>query len=112
MNKCLKLTITLKDIADYASKNQIESYMLDINTILYEIIQNNAKNMSLEGYAQYSKLESLIKIIICGEKNIVDDFIEIIHKGIDKKKIKNIISVEIEPFAKEKDYRNIFRIIE
>jgi acylphosphatase len=92
MNKCLKITLTL-----------------EIKTgFLHNVVQKYARKFELEGLAQ-SVGGDKVKIIICGDKEHVDDFIDVIHKESPKAAVQDI---EIEPFLKDKDYRGVFRVIE
>ncbi len=75
--------------------------------ILYNSIQKKAKELKLEGIVQSD--QDTILIVICGSKEIIDDFVDLLHKEILK---KSSAYVEIEPFIKDRDYRGVFRIIE
>jgi acylphosphatase len=92
MNKCLKITITIepKDGA------------------LLSTIQKHARKYELEGIVQ-PLVPDKVKIVICGEKEQVDLFVDALHKEASKEPIKDI---EIEPHVKDKDYRGVFRVIE
>lgn len=76
-------------------------------TFLHSIVQKNAKKLDLEGMAQIDNDNVLI--VVCGNKEHIDQFIDVLHKEIIKESAEN---VEIEPFIKEKDYRGVFRVIE
>ncbi|MDR3550517.1 MAG: acylphosphatase [Candidatus Babeliales bacterium] len=76
---------------------------------LYEFIQKAAKQFNLEGTVQHVPVDKKIRIIVCGDKDGVDQFIDSLHKGADK---VSLDSIEIEPFLKDKDYRGVFRVIE
>ena len=91
MNKCLKMLITI-DATDSILKN----------------IQKVAQKYELEGIAQ-SVDQDTLKIIICGHKDKVDEFVDNLHKNINKLSKANI---ELEPFIKDKDYRGVFRVID
>ncbi|CDK30389.1 acylphosphatase [Candidatus Babela massiliensis] len=95
MNKCLRINIILETL-----ENKEEN--------LKNIIQRFAKKHELEGLAQ-SIDHNHIKVIVCGEKENVDNFVDKIHKEISTFDIQDI---EIEPFTKDKDYRGVFRLIE
>jgi acylphosphatase len=92
MNKCLKITLTVEPK----------------NGFLHNVIQKYARKFGLEGLAQALGKDK-IKIIVCGERDHVDHFVDIIHKESPK---ENIEDIEIEPFLKDKDYRGVFRVIE
>jgi acylphosphatase len=84
------------------------SFICDLpKTFLHTNVQKNAKKLGLEGMVQMDN--SNIVIVICGFKESIDQFVDLLHKEIMEKCAENI---EIEPFIKEKDYRGVFRIIE
>ena len=93
MNKCLKITFA----------NEIPS------NFLRNIVQKYAQKCYIEGIAQVIVPEKRVKIIACGKKCNVDDFVDQLHKQFSEHAIQD---VEIEPFSRDKDYRNVFRIIE
>jgi acylphosphatase len=92
MNKCLRITLTVEPKAAF----------------LQNVVQKYARKFELEGLAQPMGSDK-VRIIVCGEKELVDDFIDIIHKESPKADVQDI---EIEPFLKDKDYRGVFRVIE
>lgn len=92
MNKCLKITLTLDPKEGF----------------LQNVIQQNARKFELEGIVQALSSDK-IKIIVCGEKEQVDFFVDSIHKESIEAVIKDI---EIEPYIKDRDYRGVFRVIE
>lgn len=73
-----------------------------------QVIQKHARKNALEGIAQMVGEEG-VKIIVCGNKEYIDDFVDLLHKESVK---HNIDDIEIEPFLKDKDYRGVFRVIE
>ena len=92
MNKCLKITLTLDPQEGF----------------LQNVIQQNARKFDLEGIVQALSSDK-VKIIVCGEKEHVDFFVDSIHKESTQTTIKDI---EIEPYIKDRDYRGVFRVIE
>lgn len=85
------------------------SFTCDVPTdFLQNIIQKNAKKLHLEGTAEKDGAYAVL-IVVCGLKESIDQFVDIIHTELMKKSAENI---EMEPFIKEKDYRGVFRIIE
>jgi len=75
---------------------------------LRTFVQKNAYNLDVEGVAQF--LDNVkAQIIACGSKDLVDQFVDVLHQGMRQYQLDNI---ELEPFARAKDYRGIFRIIE
>ncbi len=92
MNKCVKIIVTgqLKD------------------GFLAEVVQKHARKLSIEGTANLVP-PNKAKIIACGTKEDVDNFVDVIHKESSRFPIDEI---EVEPFLKDKDYRSAFRIIE
>ncbi len=94
MNKCLKIIF---------SANPTEKF-------LREVLQETAKQNSLEGLCQpLDDTNKSVKIIVCGNKDKIDTFVDALHKEAYK---KNITDIKIEPFIKDKDYRGVFRVVE
>lgn len=93
MNKCLKITF----VGDF-QKGFLQSF-----------IQQQAKNLGLEGIAQVIIPESKVRIIACGVKDSVDQFLDLLHKSSS---VYDLRELEVEPFLKDKDYRGVFRVIE
>lgn len=71
-------------------------------------IQKQAKEFELEGTAHFAH-DNNVNMVVCGEREQVDSFIDELHAKSTKFKIDNI---ELEPFLKTKDYRSSFRVIE
>lgn len=92
MNKCVKITIT----------GQLHEGFLTT------VIQKHARKLSIEGTANLMP-PNKAKIIACGTKENVDDFVDTIHKEAAHLPIEDI---EVEPFLRDKDYRDAFRVIE
>ena len=92
MNKCLRITFTADVSGDF----------------LRIFVQKHARKMNIEGTAQVTA-EQKIRIIVCGTKDNVDAFLDVIHRGSATCVPENI---EVEPFIKDKDYRGVFRVIE
>lgn len=92
MYKCLKILIEGQIASDF----------------LRTFIQKQAKKFELEGTAQLMS-HGNVCVIVCGQKENVDQFIDIVHL---KAPTCGIEHVEIEPFVKGKDYRGVFRVIE
>lgn len=92
MNKCLKIMLKVEPKDGF----------------LQNIIQKYARKYDLEGFAQQWAKDQ-VKIIVCGQKDMVDSFVDIIHKEAHK---THIHAIEIEPFLKDRDYRGVFRVIE
>ena len=90
MKQCLKITFSLDSDGKF----------------LQGIVKSQADKLGIEGIARM--IEDKIQIIACGLKNNMDSFVDIIYKGTKGSKTDDI---EIEPFAKEKEYRGVFRII-
>lgn len=91
MNKCLRITF----VADFPEG------------FLQNFMQKNARKLELEGVAQI--IDGMARIIVCGTKEKVDEFLDILYKWTSKYIPEDI---EIEAFLKVKDYRGIFRVIE
>lgn len=75
--------------------------------LLQDIIVKHARALRLEGTGQAA--DKRVRIIICGERDAIDNFIDVLHKELSKKVAPDL---EMEPFLKEKDYRGVFRVIE
>lgn len=101
MNKCLKIIITIEPTVDEPGKQVGDN-------LLQNVIQKNARKYGLEGMAQPISCDK-IKIIICGHKDHVDVFVDLIHKESPS---ENIGDIEIEAHLKDRDYRGIFRVLE
>ena len=92
MKKCLKITIT----AEFSPES------------LTAVILKYARQLEVEGTAQVVA-DNEIRIMACGTKENVDEFLDILHNSSGKYVPEDIV---VEPFIKERDYRGIFRIIE
>lgn len=75
---------------------------------LFNFVKQQVQSLELEGTGQMIE-ENTIRIILCGDPNIIDKFMDHLHKYTQA---DGITSIELEPFLKEKDYRGVFRIIE
>lgn len=93
MHKCLKITFS----ADFP------------DGFLHDVVQKAAQSLELEGTVQVVSVNNKARIVVCGPKEKVDEFLDIIHKGTAKYVPEE---VEIEAFVKDKDYRGVFRVIE
>lgn len=90
MNKCVKITCIVKVTSSFTS-----------------LIHKKAQELLLEGSLQVVPPET-IKIVVCGSKDGIDTFVDLLYKeGASKKQF----SLIVEPFLKDKDYRGIFRVI-
>jgi len=92
MNKCLRITIS----GNFDQK------------LLRSFIQKHARDLKIEGTAHFMP-DSRVRIIACGTKDAIDDFIDLLHKDSTAAPLEGI---EIEPFLRDKDYRGVFRVIE
>jgi acylphosphatase len=92
MNKCLRIVV-------FGSLTQ---------DFLTSFVQKTARKYDLEGTARFIE-ENQAQIVVCGEKDKVDEFLDMLHKGAAKWAFDD---VEVEPFLRDKDYRGVFRIIE
>ena len=84
---------------------QIEQADLEV---VYEFIQKIANKHKIEGLVQPVEGQR-IRIVICGEKEGIESFLDELHKG--GAKIPELVDFELEPFLKDKDYRGVFRVI-
>lgn len=92
MKKCLKITF-----AAQASEGFLKTF-----------VQKYARKFGVEGTAQHVS-ESTYRILVCGEKESVDDFLDQLYKGSSSVSLDDI---EAEPFLKDRDFRGVFRVIE
>jgi acylphosphatase len=93
MYKCVKITFTASFPEGF----------------LHNFVQKQAKNLELEGTVQVINVNNQVRIVVCGDKDKVDAFIDLLHKGTTRYIPENI---EFEAFVKDKDYRGVFRVIE
>lgn len=92
MNQCLRITFLFKDTFDTLSTQ----------------VRKEAQTLGIEGIAQALDQDT-IKIIACGPKPSVEQFVDFLHAQSAKTKLENI---QVEPILKERDYRGVFRVIE
>ena len=92
MNQCLRIVFT--------AKHKLEP--------LYDFVKKHAQKYDLEGIVQTVEGNN-VRIIVCGERDGIEDFLDALHKNAAEKKMERI---EIEPFLKDRDYRGVFRVIE
>ena len=78
------------------------------NGFLRNFVLKEAKRFDLEGTARFLGDEGVL-VIVCGDRDGVDSFVDAIHEKSGKYEIDNI---ELEPFLKSRDYRSAFRVIE
>jgi hypothetical protein len=89
MNKCLRIIITAKFSDD----------------LLYSFIHKSAKSLKLEGTAQVIDAQTKdpqnrkVLISVCGDTEVLDEFIDTLHKGAKGFDLKGI---EVGPFLKDK----------
>jgi len=76
---------------------------------LRSIVQKHAKKLALEGTAQLLPENARACLIVCGQKNSLDEFLDVLHTQLPHLGVNHL---EIEPFLKTKDYRGVFRVIE
>jgi len=93
MNKCLKINF----MSDYPTG------------FLQKFVQKHARDLGLEGLAQVVPAEANTMVLVCGPKEDVDAFVDLLHRGTADVQLKNI---SVEPFLKVKDYRGVFRVLE
>lgn len=71
-------------------------------------IQKKGSKLAIEGTIENIAQDDEMNLIVCGNKEEVDEFVDFLHKVAAKEKLSTI---EIEPFIKTKDYRGAFRVI-
>lgn len=91
MNKCLRITL----------EGEIPEGFLRL------FIQKHARKLELEGTAQM--IDGKVRVVVCGNVESVDSFLDVLHKGSSTYTPQDI---EVEPFLKDRDYRGVFRVIE
>ena len=91
MEQCLMITLTVGSLKGF----------------LDNFIRNSASKLRLEGVAQLVA-DNHVRIIVCGESNHVDTFIDTLFEKSTKYKLDGI---QIESYFKERDYRGVFRIV-
>ncbi|MCF7900183.1 acylphosphatase [Candidatus Babeliales bacterium] len=92
MNQCLRIT-----------------FVVDVGSdILHSLVHKYAKKLSIEGMVQ-PVTNTMIKIMACGPKEKMDEFLDALHEAVGLKKLHDI---QIEPFFKDRDYRGVFRVLE
>jgi len=92
MKKCLKISLSGID-----------------QEVFTQTIQKSGTKLGIEGTIQIVPIEKSYKIIVCGDKDDVDKFVDVLHKEAAQ---AGVVDVHIEPFVKVKDYRGVFRVIE
>ncbi len=93
MKKCLRISFVISGV-DHPLINDL---------------QKKGSKLELEGTIQFIGSTQELKIIACGLKDEVDQFVDFLHKETVKLGINDL---SIEPFVKAKDYRSAFRVIE
>jgi acylphosphatase len=93
MNKCVKISFE-------------NSYPIGF---LQSFVQKHARDLGREGIAQVMAQEMRTIVLVCGGKEDVDAFVDLLHEGTKEAKLNEIL---VEPFLKVKDYRGVFRVIE
>lgn len=92
MKKCVKVNIAFRGGIEFI-----------------QLLQKHGSKLSLEGVLQFLPHEEQLKLVVCGNKDDVDKFVDALHKEGAGKGITDIV---VEPHLKDKDYRGVFRIIE
>lgn len=92
MNQCLRITFLLKDAEGFLPNN----------------VRSEAQTLGIEGIAQAVE-QGKIKIIACGPKDSIEQFVDFLHAQAAK---TNLEDIQVEPILKERDYRGVFRVIE
>ena len=91
MKKCLKITIDAISHGQFAQD-----------------LQKKGTKLGVEGTMQYIADQKELRVVVCGDKEQVDQLVDHLHQLAAKEGI----SVHLEPYVKIKDYRGAFRIIE
>ena len=91
MYKCLKITFT--------------------GTFPKGFLQNVlkcARDFVIEGHAQLI-MENAVRIIVCGSLEHVDAFLDKLYDDLNQIELDEL---QVEPFAKDRDFRGVFRVLE
>ena len=92
MNQCLKITFLIGDLKGFLRK----------------YVRDSAVKLGLEGFAHLVSQDK-VKIVVCGHRDKIDEFVDVLYNGTAKYKIDNI---EMESYLKDRDYRGIFRVVD
>lgn len=92
MYKCLKITFT-----GNFPKGFLQKYVLKC-----------ARDFLIEGHAQLI-MENAVKIIVCGSLEHVDAFLDKLYDDLNQIELDELL---VEPFAKDRDFRGVFRVLE
>ncbi len=100
MRKCVK--VILGDFKDHFD---------DLDS-LYKILKKRLALSDLEGVVQPDDGE--IHIVIYGPKERVDAAVDALEEFVIKESAgsKDMMSMTVEPFLKEEDYRGVFRFVQ
>lgn len=79
------------------------------DSFLHGSVKEAAIKFTIEGSARVLFAEKKIELLLCGKKDNIDNFIDLLHRELLK---VNVHEIEVEPFIKVKDYRGIFRVID
>ncbi len=91
MSQCLRIVIVIE-----GKKEAVDRF-----------IQKQASVLKIEGIMQPLS-ETTFRIVICGVKEAIESFLDVLHNDCCGQPIKHI---ECEPFLKDRDYRGVFRVI-
>ncbi|MFS8506716.1 MAG: acylphosphatase [Candidatus Babeliales bacterium] len=92
MNRCMRIMCMVED-----GKDGIHTF-----------VQQYAQKFLLEGLIQPVNATH-VRVIVCGQREAIENFIDALHHGVVEKMIRGI---EMEPIFKDRDYRGVFRVIE
>ncbi len=76
--------------------------------ILEGFIAQQADIWKIEGVGQQIK-PGIIQVYVCGQEEMVDEFIDSLYVGNDTIRLENI---KIETCPTDRSYRGVFRIVE
>jgi len=91
MKKCVRITFAVSD-----------------GSRVLESIKKKARSLELEGIA-YHEQDDEFGIIVNGEKEIVEKFIDAVHAIIIEAGSEDF---HVEPYSKQEDYRGVFRVLQ
>jgi hypothetical protein len=76
---------------------------------LYKVLKKKVDFKEVEGVAQVcDDQEQEVELVLYGPKDSIDEVVD----AIDEVAMKEEITVSVEPFLKEEDFRGVFRFIQ
>lgn len=79
----------------------------DAAKTLKKFVAEQAKAFSIEGVGQETG-KTNVQLLVCGEQDNVDDFVDALYLGSSSIKLYNI---EVESCMSDRSFRGVFRIV-